>query len=158
MGAPVGARGELGIFAYSYHIGRHVANTALPSFRGLVQNIVNIDLLVLLDQCVEVLLEKDILGRNIGKDKINTGHVTILAAADDGPDDLQHRRDASTASNHAKMLHHVWFVNEGALGPTYPDSLTDDEGGHVLGDIALRIGLDQEIKVARLVVARDRGV
>lgn len=124
---------------YGNHFGSHVANTALPALRGLVQNIVNTDPLVLLDQSIEVLLEEDILGGNIGKDEIDPGEVTVVTTTDDGPDDLQHGGDTSAAGNHTKVLHHVRLVLEGALGTAHLDGLTDDEGSHVLGDVALGV-------------------
>lgn len=56
------------------------------------------------------------------------------------------------------MLDHVGLVDESALGTANLDGLTDNERGHVLGDVALRVGLDKEIKVAGLVVAGDGGI
>lgn len=53
------------------------------------------------------------------------------------------------------MPHHARAVDESALGPAHLDGLADDKRGHVLGDVALRVRLDQEVEVAGLVVAGD---
>jgi hypothetical protein len=38
------------------------------------------------------------------------------------------------------------------------DCLSHDKGGHILRDITGEVGLDEEVKVARLVVAGDKGI
>lgn len=107
---------------------------------------------------VEVLLEEDILGRDVGKDEVYLGLVSSSAASDDGPDDLEHRGDSSATGDHTEVTDHVGGVDEGALGATDADALADDERGHVLGDVALGVRLDQKVEVAGLVVTRDGGV
>lgn len=107
---------------------------------------------------VEVLLEEDILGRDVGKDEVDLGLVSGSAASDDGPDDLEHRGDSSATGDHAEVTDHVGSVDEGALGATDADGLADDERGHVLRDVALGVRLDQKVEVAGLVVTRDGGV
>jgi hypothetical protein len=119
---------------------------------------VNADTRVLLSEGVEVLLEKNILGSNVGKDEVDLGLVSGSSAANDGADDLEHGSDSSTASNHTKVSNHIGSIDKGALGATDLDGLTDGERGHVLGDVALRIRLDQEVDVAGLVVTRDGSV
>jgi hypothetical protein len=53
---------------------------------------------------------------------------------------------------------HVGGVDESALGTFDLDVVTDGEGGHVLGDIAGGVGLDEEVKEAGLMVTRDGSV
>lgn len=116
------------------------------------------DTLIFLGQGVKVLLEQDVLGGDVGKDKVNLGDVSVGPAPDDGADNLQHGRDTSSTGNHTKVFAHVLLVHEGALGPAHANRLANHEGGHVLGDVALRVGLDEEVEVSRLVVAGDGGV
>ncbi len=144
--------------AHRNHLSGHIAHTTLPLLRRLIQHIVDPDLLVLLDQRIQIILEQDVLRGDVGKDEVHPRHVAIVPATDDGPHDLKHGRDACTASNHAKVLHHVGIVNESALRSAHSDGLSDDERGHVLGDVALRVGLDEEVEVPGLVIARDGSV
>jgi hypothetical protein len=114
---------------------------------------VDADAAIFLSDGVEVLLEKNVLGGDIGEDEIDLGVVASGAAADDGADNLQHGGDAGAAGDHAEVTDHVWGVDEGALGPADADGVANVQRGHVLGDVALRVGLDEQVKVARLVVA-----
>lgn len=111
------------------------------------------DAVILSDESVEVLLEQNILGRDVGEDEVDLGLVASLAAADDGTDDLQHGGDASAAGNHTEVANHVGGVDEGALGATHADSLANLERRHVLGDVTGRVGLDEKVEEAGLVVA-----
>ena len=144
--------------AYRDHVGGHVAHTAGPALGRVIQHVVYPKARVLLGQGVKVLLEKDVLLGDVGKDEVNLGLVAGGAAAYDSTHDLQHGGDASAAGDHAEVADHVGSVYEGALGPAEADGLTDDEGGHVTRDVALRVRLDEEVEVAGLVVARDWGV
>lgn len=143
---------------YRDHVSRNVTNAASPSSRGLVENVVHAESLVLLGERIEVLLEQNILGRDVGKDEIDLSLVAGGAAADDGADDLQHGRNTGTTSNHAKVTDHVGGIHEGALGAANTNRLADGERGHVLGDVTGRIGLDEEVDIAGLVVARNGSV
>jgi hypothetical protein len=140
------------------HVGSNIANAASPALRRLVENVVHADTSILGSESVEILLEKNVLGANVGEDQVDLGLVTSGSAANDSTDDLKHGSDSSTASNHTKVSDHVGGVNEGALGATDLDGLANDERSHVLGDVALRVRLDQEVDVAGLVVTRDGGV
>lgn len=148
----------LHVCTHGDHVSSNVANTASPALRRLVQNVVNSETAVLLGKSVEVLLEQDVLRRHVGEDEVNLGLVASRPSADDSPDDLEHGSDTSSAGNHTKVAHHVGSVDESALGALDLDRLADIEGGHHLGDVAGRVGLDQKINVARLVVAGDGGV
>lgn len=110
---------------------------------------------VLLGEGIEILLEQNVLGGDVGKNEIDLGPVSIRTPAYNGSDDLQHGRDAGATCNHAKMANHVGRIDESALGATDTDRLTDRHRCHVFGDVALGIGLDQEVKVSGLVIAGD---
>jgi len=143
---------------YRDHIPRNKTNAASP-FRGrLVQHVVHAEALVLGRERVQVLLEQDVLGRDVGEDEVDLGPVAGRTSADDGAHDLQHGRDAGAAGDHAKVADHVGLVHEGALGALEADGLADGEAGHVLADVAGGVRLDEQVEVARLVVAADRGV
>lgn len=129
--------------AYGNHIGSDVADTAGPTLGGVVEDVVDANTLVLGSEGVEVLLEEDILRGDVGEDEVDLGAVAGLAAADDGADDLEHGGDAGAAGNHAKVADHVGGVDKGALGAADADGLADEERGHHLGDVALRVRLDE---------------
>lgn len=116
------------------------------------------DTLVLGGERIEVLLEQNILRGDVGKQQVDLGAVALGAAADNGADNLQHGGDAGASGNHAKVADHVGGVDEGALGSADADGLADQERGHHLGNVALGVRLDEQVKVAGLVVARDGGV
>jgi hypothetical protein len=140
------------------HVSGNVANTASPSLRRLVKNVVNSETAVLLGKSIQVLLEEDVLRRDVGKDQVNLSLVTSGSSANDSPDDLEHGSDTGTAGNHTKVAHHVGGVDESALGALDLDVLANGKGGQVLRDVTSRVRLDQEINVARLVVTRDGSV
>lgn len=104
---------------------------------------------------IQLLLQKDILRSGVGEDQVNLRCVTAAPAANDRTNDLHHGRNACSPSNHAESSDHVWAVNKRALGPLYLDWLTGSEGSDMLGDIALRICLDEEIEMSALVVVGD---
>lgn len=107
---------------------------------------------------IEVLLEENVLRSDIGKDQINLGLIPGGPATDNGPHDLQHRGDSGTTGDHSEVPNHVGSVSESTLGAADTDSLAHNERSHVLRDVALGVGLDEDVKVARLVVARHRSV
>lgn len=143
---------------YSDHLRGDVANAASPARRGLVQDIVNPETGILLGKRIEVLLEQDILGGDVGEDEVNLGLVTSGTATNDGTDDLQHGSDTSATSDHTKVTDHVGSVDESALGSLDAQSLANAEGSHVLGDVAGGVRLDEQVEVAGLVVTGDGGV
>lgn len=143
---------------YGDHVGSNVTDTTSPTLRRVIEDIVNADTLVFGGEGIEVLLEEDILRSDVGKDEIDLGLVTLGTATNNGADDLQHGGDASATSNHTKVTDHVGGVDESSLGTTDADALANHQGSHVLGDVALGVRLDEQVKVTRLVVARDGGV
>jgi len=56
------------------------------------------------------------------------------------------------------MAHHVGSVHEGAFRALDPDGLSNLQASHVLADVARRVRLDEEVKVARLVITADGSV
>jgi hypothetical protein len=143
---------------YGDHISGNIANTASPSLRGLVKDIVNPDTRIRSRKLIQILLEQNILLGDVGKDEVNLSAVTSLATTDNGTDNLQHGSNASTAGNHTEMADHVGRINEGTLGSLDTDGLSDGEAGHVLADVAGGVGLDQEVEVAWLVVTADGSI
>ena len=118
----------------------------------------NTNLRIILGQCIQVLLQQDILLGDIGENEVHLGVVASSSASHDGFDDLQHGSNTGSTSDHTKAADHVRGVNEGALGSLDFDSLANFEGGHELGDVALWVRLDEEIKETGLVISRDRSI
>lgn len=145
-------------YTHSNHVTGDVADTTGPALRRVVQDVVDANAAVLLYQGVKVLSQENVLGRHVGKDQVDLSLVAVGAATNNSTDDLEHRGDSGAASNHAEVTDHVGCVDEGTLGPTDANDLANHQGSHVLGDVTLGIGLDQEIKVSGLVVAGDWGV
>lgn len=143
---------------YGDHVCGNIANAASPALWGLVQYVVDANASILLGKGIKVLLEENILRGNIGKDQIDFGLITGGPSPDDGPHDLQHRSNSSPAGNHAEVSHHVRSVDKGTLRSTDTNRLANHERGHVLGNIALGVGLDEKVKVTGLVVTRDGSV
>lgn len=143
---------------YGNHVAGDVTDAAGPARRGLVKNVVHTEASVFLGKGVQVLLQQDILRGNVGEDEVNLGLVTGGAATNDSANDLEHGSDTSAASNHTKVTDHVRGVDEGALGTSDLERLSNLHRRHVLGDVTGGVGLDQEVEVAGLVVARNGSV
>lgn len=111
--------------------------------------------LVLSRKRIQILLEQDILLRDIGKDQVHLSAVTSLAAADDRLYHLQHGGNTRATGNHTKVPHHVGRVREGALGSAHTDGLPHGQRGEVLANVACGVGLDEQVEEARLLVAAD---
>lgn len=114
------------------HVGSNVANATSPALRRLVENVVDADTSVLGSESIEILLEKNVLGANVGENQVDLGLVSSSSATNDSTDDLEHGSDSGTTSNHTKVSDHVGGVNEGTLGTTDLDGLANDERSHVL--------------------------
>ena len=113
---------------------------------------------ILLSNSIKIILEQNVLRRDVGKDEVNLCLITTGPTAHNGTNDLQHRRDPRAASDHAEVADHVGRVHKRALRPAETDRLADGQAGDVLRDVSLRVGLDEEVEVAGLVVAGDRSV
>ena len=143
------------------HLGGDEAEATVPARRGVVEHVEDTEAVVLLGELLQLITEEDIFLIDVGEDQVNfSGVVTAVAGtvADNGLNDLQHGGDTGTSSNHTDVTAHVGGVDHSALGTAHLQGVADLEGGEILGDVALRIGLDKEIKVAGLVVGGDGGV
>lgn len=140
---------------YRDHFSSDITNTTSPALWRLVEHIVHAETLVLSRKRIQVLLEQDILLRDIGKDQINLSAIARLAASDNRLDDLQHGGNARAAGNHTKVPHHVGRIRESALGPADADGLADGQGSEVLADVTGGVGLDEQVEEAGLLVAAD---
>lgn len=143
---------------YCDHIRGNVSNTASPVLGRVVQHVVYTDIGVLSGKCIKVILEQNVLLCDVGENEVDLSLVTGSTATNDGTNNLKHRGDARATRDHAEVADHVGLVDEGTLRTLYADGLTNNEASHELGDISLRVALDQEVKVTWLVVAGDGGV
>lgn len=147
--------------AYLNHIGSHEADTAGPALGRVVENVVDAESIVRLLQFLELVLEQDVLGVDVGEDQVNLGSVVATVAgtvADDSLDNLQHGGDTSTTGDHTNVAAHVGGVDHGALGAADLHVVADLQLGEILGDVTLGVGLDEQIEVSGLIVGGDRGV
>lgn len=146
---------------YLNHIGSHEADTAGPALGRVVENVVDAESIVLLLQFLELVLEQDVLGVDVGEDQVNLGSVVAAVAgtvADDSLDNLQHGGDTSTTGDHTNVAAHVGGVDHGTLGAADLHVVADLQLGEILGDVTLGVGLDEQIEVSGLIVGGDRGV
>jgi hypothetical protein len=147
--------------AHLDHVRGNKADTAGPSLRGVVENIVDTEAVILRNKLLELLLEQDVIGVDVGEDEVHLGGVVSAVAgtvADDGLDDLEHRGDTGTSGNHTNVTAHVGSVDHGTLGTAHLHGIADIEGGQVLGDVTLGVGLDEEVEVADFIVGGNGGV
>lgn len=143
------------------HVRSNESNTTGPALRGVVKYIVDTEAVILLDELLQFFLQQDILGVDVGKDQVHLGGVITTVAgavADDGLDDLQHGGDTGSSGDHTNVTAHVRGVHHGTLGAAHLHVVADLQGGQVLGNVTLRVGLDEEIKVSSLIVGGDGGV
>lgn len=143
------------------HVRGNEADTTSPSLGRVVENVVDAETIVLGNELLELLLEQDIVGVDIGEDQVHlSGVVSTVAGtvADNGLDDLEHRGDTGTSSDHTDVAAHVGGVDHGTLGAAHLHGLADLQGGQVLGNVTLGVSLDEEVKVAGFIVGGDGGV
>lgn len=146
---------------YLDHIGSHEADTAGPALGSVVENIVDAESIVLLLQLLELVLEQNVLGVDVGEDQVNLGGVVTTVAgtvADDSFDNLQHGGNTSATGDHTNVTAHVGGVDHGALGAADLHVVTDLQVGKILGDVTLGVSLDEQIEVSSLIVGGDGGV
>jgi hypothetical protein len=142
--------------SYLDHVRGDETNTTSPTFRGVVENIVYPNVIVLGGQLIQILLQQNVFLVDVGKDEINLRPV--LGVLGDGTDDLKHGGNPGAAGNHTKVAHHVRGVLELPLWPADLDGLSDFEGGNVLGDVASGVGFDEQGEGTAVVVRRDGSV
>lgn len=94
-------------------------NITSPALRGIVQNIMHSEPIILLGKSIQVVLQQDIILLNICENQVNLGSIlTTVArtALDDSLDDLQHGRNTGTTSDHADMTAHVRGIHHSTFG------------------------------------------
>lgn len=146
---------------YLDHVGSHEANTAGPALGRVVQHVVHAETLILLGQLLELLLEQDVIRVDVGKDQVDLGGIVTTVAgtvANDRLDDLQHGGDTRATGDHTNVPAHVGRVHHGTLGAAHLHGLSDLQLGQVLGDVALGVGLDEQVEVAGFIVRGDGSV
>lgn len=161
-------------------------NTPSPSLRRVVQHIVHLQSRwlpcpgIAVQNRLDLVLEEDVLLVDVGVDEGDGGVVEGVLQG--GFDDLDHGGDTGAAGDHADVRREGGVVDEVALGALDADFVVYFEEGEVAGDVAffvcleedalavvpcsesakhgakLDAHLDEEIKVAAVIVAGDRGV
>lgn len=134
------------------HVGRHEAHTTSPSGRRVVQDIVDLEIRISPRDLIDVILQQNVVGVDVGKDQVDLGFVASRATSLDGSDDLKHRSDTRSTCNHPNVLAHVWCVDHGAFWSTEFHRVPFFQSVHMGGDIALRVGLDHEIHITQVLV------
>lgn len=143
------------------HLGSNKSNATSPALGRVVQNVVDVEVRILSSQHIQLLLKEDVIWVDIGEDQVQFGGVVAAiarAVANNGLDDLQHGSDASTTSNHTNVTAHVRSVDHGTLGTAHFHGIANLQGGQVLGNVTLGIGLYEQIKVTGLIVRRNGSV
>jgi hypothetical protein len=140
------------------HVSGNEADLALPASRRVVQDVVHADLGVLLGQGVQLLAHQNVLLVDVGEKQVDLGAVTGVAAADDSVDDLEHWGDTGTTSDHTEVADEVGRVDHVALGTLDLHGVADLERGQVARDVTGRVGLDEQVEVARSDVGGDGSV
>lgn len=134
---------------YLDHVSSHESNATLPSFWRVVEHVVHIELGVLIRELIDVLLEQNILLVHIGEDQVDLRLIALVPAPHNSTHNLQHGRNARPAGDHAKASHHVRRVDHRALGALDAHGVSDLESSEMPTDVARRVRLDQQVKVAR---------
>lgn len=117
--------------------------------------------IVLPSQRIQIILQEDILETDVCEYQIDFRGIlpTIPRSSSDySPDDLEHRRNASSTGNHTEVPHHTGRIYHCALGPFDLQGIANVELGNVLGYVTGRIGFDQEVDVSRVLVRGDWSV
>lgn len=107
-------------------------------------------------ELIQVLLQQNILLINICKEQVDL--CLIFWVPQDCLDDLQHRGDTSSTSDHAESADKVGAVMEVSLRALDPDSLPNIETGDILGDVSRRVGFDKKGELTLVDIRRDGGV
>lgn len=137
------------------------ANATIPLLGSIVEDIVNIEVWVVPGQCIQLILQQDILIIDICENQVHLGRVVSSiprSAADDSFANLEHWSDASTASKHTNVSNHVGLVFHCTLWSPDIHHLPNLHACDIFGDISGRIRLDNEFKVALGVVRSDGGI
>ena len=108
------------------------------------------------DGLVELLAKEDVGLGHVGVDE-RYGRL-IGRVAGDCPDDLEHGRDARAAGDHREVLAEAVRVDKLALGALDLDRVAELRLANDARDVAELVRLDEQIKVALVLVGRGRRV
>jgi len=132
-------------------------NATFPARWWVIENVKYIETLLMdIHEFLEVIFQQDVFLIYISVDQGNCS--AIGRVPEGGADDLNHRRNAGTARNQAKMTDEVGGIEEIALWSFDAKSVTYLEVINVARNIAFFIGFDNKGKLATVVVIADRGV
>lgn len=127
---------------------------SLPVIRGLVYEVVDLDLvLVLLGNLVEIRLQQDIVRSQRAVDQVHLGFV--LGVFGNLVEQLEQGGDAGTTANQRDVLELVGLPLPLDYRALERNSVVGLQVGHVLGELALRVRLDYELNGALLVDVRN---
>lgn len=104
------------------------------------------------DGLVELGLKEDVGLGYVGV-KQRDGRLVVLVPRD-GSDDLEHRRDARSSSNHRQMLRESVAVDKVSLGPFDLELVADLHLSNDLRDVSKLVRLNKKVKVALVLVGR----
>lgn len=128
-----------------------------PVLGSVVEHVVDLDVVVLGGNGVQLLLEQNVVVVHVGVDEVNLGVVGGIGG--NVSQNLVHGGDAGSSTNHAEGLDQAVVVDKVALGAPHLHSVTNGQLRHVLGDVSLGVGLDENVEVALVVqVGRGGGV
>jgi hypothetical protein len=120
---------------------RDESSTPVPSRRRVVQHVIHFESPgERFSQRVQLLLEQDILGADIGVDQAEFG--LVCGVLQDSANDLEHGRDSGAACYHTQLARETRAVYELAFGAFDVNIVTDFEQAHVFRDVAFLIRLD----------------
>ena len=103
---------------------------------------------VLARKLIELLLEKDVVMVYVGVDKRKLGAVERVLEG--RADDLKHRCDASSASDHTNFAREGRVVLELAFRTLNADFVADFEKGDVPRNVTLLVCLERHVGKARI--------
>lgn len=128
-----------------------------PVLRRLVQNVESAEAVgVLVLEVFELLLEQDVVGGDVTKDKSHLG--LVLGVLEDGAGELVHGGDAGAAGDQGDVVVLVGLPGVLGDGALHLERLAGGHVVHVLGHDAAGVALDDEVEVAGLVLVGDGGV
>lgn len=121
--------------------------TPSPARRRVVEHVVDCEPgRVSSRQLIQFSLEQDILRVDISVDEADLG--LILGVFESSTDDLEHRGDSGSTSDHPELARQARGIYEFTLGALDPELVSNLEEGHVARDVTFLIGLEiSELRV-----------
>ena len=102
------------------------------------------------NQFIQLRFEQDVFKPDVGVDERDFG--LVLWVLHDGTNNLQHGGDASATSDHSEVRNESRLILKLAFGAPDADRLTKSEERKVAGDVALLVGLDEQLEVASVII------